>query len=65
MPHDTTCIQCGRAGFVRMERVIKGLELQLSYYCGACDHTWQVRQEDPRVAQRRATLREKPDRRKH
>lgn len=47
-----------------MERVIKGLTLHVSFYCGACDHTWQVMHEDPRVAERRATARRKNDRRK-
>jgi len=61
---ETPCIKCGRVGFVRTERVIKGVALHISLYCGACDNTWQVTQDDPRVGERRATVREKKDRRK-
>jgi len=63
MPHNLACIRCGRVGFVRLERVIRGITLHVSYYCGACEHSWEV-EEDPRMTPARATLRPKKDRRK-
>jgi hypothetical protein len=37
-----TCRRCGKAGFVRMERVIHGAQSIQTFYCGACDASWQI-----------------------
>ena len=38
----TICPSCGNAGLTRIERVIQGTQILLSYYCGACEHVWQI-----------------------
>jgi len=43
----TRCPRCGRVGFVRRERIIKGDSSTLAYYCGACDHGWSVAERPP------------------
>ena len=48
MPQHTPCEHCHRVGLVRLERIITGTQVTLSYYCGACDHSWQVVTPDPR-----------------
>lgn len=63
MPQNTPCELCQRVGFVRLERVITGTTVTLSYYCGACDHSWQSAIPDPRKVPR-VTLRPKEDRRR-
>jgi hypothetical protein len=52
MPQHTACEQCRRVGLVRLERIITGTSVTLSYYCGACHHVWQVHTPDPRKAER-------------
>jgi hypothetical protein len=42
MPDTVVCAKCGRTGWVRFERIIRGADYQRLYYCGACDHTWSV-----------------------
>jgi hypothetical protein len=42
MPAQTLCPRCGKTGLVRMERVIKAGEAMRAYYCGRCEHSWQV-----------------------
>ena len=39
---DTICSRCGRIGLVRKERIIKGGDSRVGYYCGACHHTWEA-----------------------
>jgi len=51
-------------GLVRLERIITGTKVTLSYYCGACDHMWQVDTPDPRKAVRLAPLKPVKDRRR-
>ena len=65
MPDRTVCVHCGVVGFVRRERVIQGQRVYADYYCGHCEHGWQVaeeneRRQSPRTARRRGT--EPPDR---
>ena len=62
MPHNTPCERCQRVGLVRLERIITGTKVTLSYYCGACAHTWQLPPPDPGKAAR-ATLKPLKDRR--
>lgn len=38
----TTCPSCGKTGLTRIERVIQGTQIILSYYCGGCEHVWQI-----------------------
>ncbi len=37
----TTCPNCGESELTRIERVIQGTQVLLSYYCGGCEHVWQ------------------------
>ena len=63
MSDRTVCVRCNHVGLVRVERVLTGSVLTLQYYCGKCDHTWDVPQVDRRTPIP-VTLRPKPDRRK-
>ena len=60
MLQNTSCQSCQRVGLVRVERIITGTTVTLSYYCGGCDHAWQTVMPDPRKAER-VTLRLKKD----
>ena len=60
VPLHTPCERCQRVGLVRLERIITGTAVTLSYYCGACDHSWQSVIPDPRKVAR-VTLRLKKD----
>jgi len=62
MPQNTACEGCQRVGFVRLERIITGTKVTLAYFCGACDHAWQVVVPEPRQPVR-APLRAQKDRR--
>ena len=42
MPDRTACKFCGKVGFVRRERVIKGGRSIESFYCGACNRSWEI-----------------------
>jgi hypothetical protein len=50
---DTICPRCGREGFVRHERVVRGTDAVIRHYCGACFYEWQIadaaakRSDDP------------------
>lgn len=37
-----SCPSCGDAGLTRIEHLIHGTQIFLSYYCGACEHVWQI-----------------------
>ena len=63
MPQNTPCERCQRVGEVRLERIITGTRVTLSYYCGWCAHTWQLLTPDPRQTPR-VTLRPAKDRRR-
>ena len=62
MSQNMPCERCQRAGLLRLERIITGTDITLSYCCGACGHTWQVAVPDPRKIAR-AALRRQKDRR--
>ena len=38
----TRCPNCGESELTRIERVIQGTQILLSYYCGGCEHVWQI-----------------------
>jgi hypothetical protein len=40
-------------GFVRLETVIKAGRAERHYYCGSCNHAWQVVEEAPPAGGRR------------
>ena len=42
MPERAICPNCGEVGLTRIERVIQGTHMFLSYYCGGCEHVWQI-----------------------
>ena len=63
MPQQTPCERCQRVGLVRLERIIAGNTVTLSYYCGACDHSWELVTPDPRQSVRLAGGPEKDSRR--
>jgi hypothetical protein len=41
MPDRTACKYCGKTGFVRRERVLKGDRATDAFYCGACNRSWE------------------------
>jgi hypothetical protein len=41
MTDRTACKYCGKTGFVRRERVVKGGRASDAYYCGACNRSWE------------------------
>jgi hypothetical protein len=41
MPDRTACKYCGKTGFVRLERVLKGGRASDAFYCGACNRSWE------------------------
>jgi len=43
VPDRTECPRCHKTGFVRREKVVRGDETFVSYYCGACNYSWQVK----------------------
>ena len=55
---DTGCIGCGVAGYVRRERIVSGMHVELEYTCGACRHVWRAPDARKRVDRRRVTRRE-------
>ena len=46
MPDRTPCPHCGKIGFVRREHVIKGGQAATAFYCGACNRSWEVKQDE-------------------
>lgn len=50
------CPQCGKIGFVRIERVFKGGNGVSEMICGACGHSWREADDTPETddAERRA-----------
>ena len=42
-----TCRRCRKTGFIRTERVIKGITALTVFYCGACGYSWEERDRDP------------------
>jgi len=45
MPDRTPCKYCSKSGFVRREHVIKAGRAIASFYCGACNRSWEVVEE--------------------
>jgi hypothetical protein len=41
MADPTACKYCGKTGFVRLERVLKGGRASDAFYCGACNRSWE------------------------
>ena len=46
MPDRTLCPHCGKIGFVRRERVIKGGHTLTAFYCGSCNRSWEIEETD-------------------
>ena len=42
MPDRIPCKYCGKVGFIRREHVLKGARAVDTFYCGACDRSWEV-----------------------
>jgi hypothetical protein len=59
MPH-RTCKYCGKSGFVRRENVVKGERKITAFYCGACNRSWEVADEESQA--RRNTPKRRDDR---
>ena len=62
MSHNMPCERCQRVGLVRVERIITGKMVTLAYFCGACEHSWQMAALDARH-NGRVSLRPQKDRR--
>ena len=48
--NELECPRCRRIGSVQDEKVMRGNEAFVSYKCGACRYSWQVKDEAPRKA---------------
>ena len=42
LPATTRCDRCSTIGFVRREHVIHKGHSWVRFYCGRCNHTWEV-----------------------
>ena len=42
VPYQTPCPRCAHVGLVRLEHVIKGGVSKHAFYCGSCEHTWEL-----------------------
>ena len=61
MPDKTACPRCKKIGFVRLETVLsRGKEIR-SFYCGACDHSWEISSEGQQSSPQPGTI-DRPDR---
>ena len=40
--YQTACPKCAHVGLVRLEHVIQGGVSKRAFYCGACEHTWEL-----------------------
>lgn len=58
MPDRTACKYCGKTGFVRRERILKGGRVSDAFYCGACNRSWE--QFTPRPQSRSDNRHDKP-----
>jgi hypothetical protein len=54
---DTLCVSCGIVGFVRRERIITGLHVEVEYTCGRCQHVWRTPDARKRADRRSVTRR--------
>ena len=63
MPQTVPCERCQRVGLVHLERIITGSQVTLAYYCGACEHSWQLVMPDPNGSAH-TTLKRQRDRRR-
>lgn len=59
-PSSRICPRCHRAGFVRVETVIKGGKTHRAFYCGACDQAWDVAESSDEISP--PASKERPDR---
>ena len=55
MPDRTPCVHCDSVGYVRREHVIEAGRALIQFYCGRCERTWTVAEEQdaPIVTPRR------------
>jgi transposase-like protein len=56
VPDKTPCPRCEKIGLVRFENVIKAGLAERHYYCGGCNHSWQVKDDGTSMS----TLKEPP-----
>ena len=54
MPDRTACKFCGKVGLIRRERVIKGGRSIESFYCGACNRSWDIEDTRDKDAENRS-----------
>ena len=52
MHDEPACPNCRRSDLIRREHVIKGGRAVTDYYCGACEVSWTVAQDERRSAVR-------------
>jgi hypothetical protein len=48
------CAKCQAAGNVTLEQTIKGQVVELAWCCGACSHSWPVKDGEITPVERRA-----------
>jgi hypothetical protein len=59
MPDKTVCPICKKTGFVRFETVLTRGQVHRAYYCGSCNHSWEIAEDGTPTA---PTDPERPDR---
>jgi NAD-dependent SIR2 family protein deacetylase len=53
------CLSCGKLGTLRAERIIQAKGAVTNYYCSACEHEWDERDDHTVASVPRK--RERPD----
>jgi hypothetical protein len=48
------CQRCQDNLFVRAEQIISGRRIMRAFYCGRCNHEWQIENAPPDVGERRS-----------
>lgn len=68
LPH--TCPQCEAPGAIKLQQVLKGAAVHLSWICAACSAEWAVGAGEPKFVERRQgprdrRVRSRTERREH
>jgi hypothetical protein len=58
MPDRTPCTYCGKIGLVRRENVVKGERTTTAFYCGACNRSWEVSDDEAQARRDMPKLRD-------
>ena len=48
------CPDCQQVGGIKLEQTIKGADVDLNWCCGACNHSWPVKDGEVDTVERRS-----------